>query len=264
MKASILMSTYNKNECLSNTLYSISKQKTSFPFEVCIADDGSKIDPEPIIRKFLPDAKYKKYEHIGFEFILSKGLTDLVDPTSDIVIIQSCDVLYSQPFIVEEICKSVKPNSISMAEVKCLPIKPDMFENFDNNINYYLNNWEILKGKYYSGSRREPNNELIPKHMRNKKIDRKKYIDYYFFLGAMFKKDLYRYVHYDICDCDCVVNYNLKFHKIKPIYMDNLKGIHQLHKRNKYPGCSLLNTCKVVCRRKMAERPEGNKGMVRL
>lgn len=246
MKASILMSHFNKNECLPNTLHSISKQKASFPFEVCIVDDGSKVDPGPVIKKFLPYAKYQRYDHIGFEKILSKGFTTLIDPQSEIVIIQSCDIVYTQPFIVEELCKNLKPHSIAMAEVKCLPIKLDMYKNFDVEINNYLTNWNNIKGAYYSGSKRPPN---------------KGYIDYIFFLAAMFKKDLYKYVRYDVCDCDCVVNYNIKYHKIIPIFLDNLKGIHQLHKRNKYPGCSLLKTCNISCRRK---GKKGNIGKLRL
>lgn len=249
MKASILMSTYNKNDCLPNTLYSISKQQTSFPLEVCIVDDGSTVDPEPIIRKFIPDAKYKRFEtRIGFETVLSKGFESLVSPDSEIVIIQSCDIIHTQPFLVEELCKNVKPKSMAMCEVKSFPVELDAYKNFDIKMNDYLSNWNNMKGRYYSGSKRPPN---------------KGYIDYIFFLAAMYRSDLY-YINYHVCDCDCVVNYNIKFRKISPIFVDKLKGIHQEHKRNKYPGCSLIKTCKISCRRKGKPTSIGNKGKLRL
>lgn len=249
MKASLLMSTYNKNDCLPNTLYSISRQETSFPFEVCIVDDGSDINPEPIIREFLPNAKYKRFEkRIGFEKVLSDGFISLVSNDTNIVIIQSCDIIHTQPFLVEELCKNVKPRSMSMTEVKSFSVELDMYKNFDLKVKEYLSTWDSIPGRYYSGSKRPPN---------------KGYIDYIFFLAAMYKEDLY-YINYHICDCDCVVNYNIKFKKIIPIFVDHLKGIHQEHKRNKYPGCSLIKTCKIACRRKGKPDSIGNRGKLRL
>jgi glycosyltransferase involved in cell wall biosynthesis len=227
------MSTYNKNEYLPNTLFSISRQKTSFPFEVCVADDGSTIDPEPIIKQFLPEAKYKRFnKRIGFETILSKALA-LADPLSDIVIAQSSDVVYLQPFIIEELCKNLKPHSIVMAEVKNVSVSLEMYKNFDIEVEKIFSNWGSC-GRVYSGSKRPPS---------------RGYTEYIFFLGSIFKSDLYS-LGYDKCDCDCVVDYNLKLNKFSPIFLDNLKGIHQTHQRNRYPGCSFIKTCKISCRRK--------------
>ena len=223
------MATYNKNRYLPNVLTSISKQKTSFPFEVCIVDDFSRVDPEPIIRKHLDpkiELKYKRLTHnVGGRFSRNICL-DMADPEADVAIITSCDVIYCQPFLLEELCTNVESGIFTMPEILDLDVPGNMHEKFNLAMDFVLRKWR--KGDYnhatvYAGSRRDD--------------DR-----HFFFLGAIRIDDLKK-IGYRENSCDHILDDNIKKLGMKPKFLDHVKAIHQHHKFERHP-CREINTCK--------------------
>ncbi len=229
MKVSLLMSTYNKNDVLPNTLYSISRQKTTFPLEVCIVDDCSTVDPEPIIKGFLPDAKYRRLsEHIG-PFDRNQCL-DLMSPDTDVVILQSCDVIHAQPFAVEELCKHVGDKTITLAEVIDIPVDVLLFQNFDFEVQQILGNWESY---IYS----------LTMH-----VGRGRSNQWLFFLGAIRKTDL-ESIGYEDNSCDAVLHQTMRRHNFHPPnLLAYVRGIHQCHIKTWYT-CPLVEKCEFYCSR---------------
>lgn len=233
MKAAIFMSTYNKNESLANALYTISRQKTNFPFEVCIVDDGSDVSPEPIIRKFLPDAKYKALGRIGFVAAGGKSF-DLVSDDVDVIVVQSAEVMYLQDDLVERLCLAVEPKKFTVAHVKNITVDSFMYKYFDdlnNGRSGLLGQWEGTSGiDVYSGSDRPGGDWLL-------------------FLGAMRREDLELVGFRNRC-CDVVIQQKMKEHGLTPIFMDDLKAIHQKHPPAHGWPCRLVDQCPYWCLRK--------------
>ncbi len=230
MKVSLFMSTYNKNSVLPNTLYSISRQKTTFPLEVCVVDDCSDIDPEPIIKGFLPDVKYRRLsEHIGPQFAKNQCL-DLMSPDTDVVILQSCDVIQAHPFTVEELCKHVGDKTITLAEVIDIRTNILLFQNFDFEVQHMLDNWE----RYITYSTTQ--------------VGRKRPNEWLFFLGAIRREDL-ESIGYGDNSCDAVLHQTMRHREFnRPTLLAYVKGIHQCHPKTWYI-CPLVETCEFYCSR---------------
>jgi len=225
MKASICFATCNKNDCLANTLYSISRQKTSFDFEVCIVDDHSDLDPWPIIKEFLPNAKYKRLEQKAIGFQAPNVCLDLVSPDSDIVILQSCDVLYINDNVVEELCRHVKPKNVFFAEIAEIETPTDMYKNFDQWTQDLLNRWP----------------EVPLRIARNA-------LHYWlFFLGAIMKSDLDVLNYRENC-CDAIMSPKMKAHGFDAYVLTYIKGVHQKHPKA-LADCHMVEQCEYYCAR---------------
>ena len=219
------MATYNKNECLSNTLYSLARQKTTFPVEVCIVDDVSVQDPVNIIKKFIPSCKYKRLDkYAGVYWSIGKCL-DLVSDDTDVIVLQSCDVIYTQDNIIETLCRSVAPKVFTMPEVRDLEVNPNMYKNFDKELKQLVSGkalryrmehgpWHI----FYSGSK-QPDPATR----------------WYFFLGAIRKDDLLS-TNFKNNAFDKKIAKEMKEKRFSPRYLDSLIGIHQKHKAMNYKG----------------------------
>lgn len=139
MKVAILMSTYNKSDILYNVLKSISIQKTSFPFYLVVVDDASTCEEkvEDILNFF--DIPYKFIQltiNVGFSHALSKCLS-LVSEDTDILVLQSADVLYSDENTLETLVKGVSEKTFTLAEVRNVKIPVDLWKQWDS-IDYYL------------------------------------------------------------------------------------------------------------------------------
>jgi len=233
MKASICMSIYNKNDFLPNVFYSLSKQKTTFPFEVCIVDDHSDVDPYPIIEEFLVRKgipvnyhRFDKYEGFmhAYDLVLKMSSKDC-----DRMILQSADVMYLEDNIIEELCKNLTPKKFTMLEVYNLQILKDFYLDFEKNKNEMLQNWDKFEKLehqllYYEGLKRPTT--------------------WFFFLGAILKKDL----HENYAVCDMLFNRNLHSNRMRPKFL-NLHAVHQNHEHQKYV-CPLLKTCGICSRKK--------------
>lgn len=233
MKAAIFMSIYNKNEPLPNVLYTISRQKTSFPFEVCIVDDGSDVSPEPIVRKFLPDVRFKSLGRIGFVSAYGKSF-DLVSDDVDVIVVQSAEVMYLQDDLIERLCLAVKSKRFTMAHVKNVEVDPFAYKYFDDPNNGragLVSRWEETGGiDVYSGSDRPGGDWLL-------------------FLGAMRREDL-ELTGFRTRACDIVMQHKMKEHGLTPIFMDDLKAIHQKHPPAHGWPCHLVDQCEYWCIRK--------------
>jgi glycosyltransferase involved in cell wall biosynthesis len=216
MKASFLLTTYNKNTYLPNVLYSIAQQKTSFPLDICILDDFTAEDPVDIVKQFLPDAKYKRLEKRAGTHHSTPECFKMADADSDIIILMSADVVICQPFVIEELCKGVGSKKVAIAEVKDRAIAPDFYKNFNENVEAAFKDWD--KYKSYSGTNRG---------------------GFWLFLAAIMKEDFLE-VKIDKVNCDRINTTMMKRNKYTAYYMDELKGIHQKHGWSRH-ACTRAN-----------------------
>lgn len=218
MKATIYMATYNKNDVLPNTLYSIARQEVSFPYEVCIIDDHSDVDPEPIIRKFIPDAKYKRFDNQqGFDVVTAHAL-DMASDDADILIMQSADVMHYSKDSIERLCNGVAKKVICMAEVHNTHPPVDMYKDFEKQLPKILFQWQAGEVRSRPGK-------------------------YYFFLGAIKRADYESLSCVKKPHCDVILKDELKKAGIKENYPPGLIGFHQHHSTSTIP-CTSLGTCK--------------------
>ena len=226
MKATLFMATYNKNNELPNTLYSIARQKISFPLEVCIVDDNSDIDPEPIIRKFIPSAKYKRLDKQVSPDVIHSYALDLASKDSDILIRQSSDVIHGSTNTIERLCKGVAKKKICMATVANTDPPLNMHKKFDKVLPTILK--QHRKGK------------------RRSKAGGTTQTSFYFFLGAI------RRTEYESLDCtkgphcDVMLAEELMLKKYIANYPKKLFGFHQPHPKSLIP-CSRIDTCDLFC-----------------
>jgi hypothetical protein len=231
VKASICMSIYNKNDFLPNVFYSLSKQKISFPFEVCIVDDHSDIDPYPLVEEFLVQkgisVKYNRFsEYRGFMYAYDTALK-MSSEDCNCMILQSADVIYLEENIIQQLCTNLSPSFITLLEVYNIQIEKNFYQHFEENKNFVLKHWNDYKKiaqqlLYYEGLKRKTS--------------------WFFFLGGILKKDLNK--NYSTCD----MLFNQKLHKnhIRPRFL-NLHAIHQNHRHQHYV-CPLIKTCGMCSR----------------
>jgi len=220
MKAAIYMATYNKNDCLSNTLYSIARQKVPFPYEVCIIDDHSDIDPEPIIKKIIPDAKYKRFSsQQGFD-VVTKHVLDLVSDDVDIMIMQSSDVMHYGLDTIERLCTGVSKKIICMATVRNTDPSHDAYKNFEVQLP------KIFDQYNHGAFRSAPGKN-------------------YFFLGSIRREDYESLGCVTKPYCDIMLERDLAAGKFKFSHPEGIVGFHQAHICTTIP-CTRLDTCNIV------------------
>ncbi|QIM61882.1 acetylgalactosaminyl-proteoglycan 3-beta-glucuronosyltransferase [Pasteurellaceae bacterium Orientalotternb1] len=90
---SIIIPTFNRGWILSITLACLCNQKTTYPFEIIVSDDGSKEDLMPIIRKYEKklDIKYVRQKDYGYQLCAVRNL-GLRTAKYDFVSILDCDM----------------------------------------------------------------------------------------------------------------------------------------------------------------------------
>jgi len=225
MKATIFMATYNKNDILPNTLFSIIRQKSSIPYEVCIIDDHSYIDPEPIIRKFIPDAKYKRLNKRHGPDVIHSFALELASNDSNILIRQSADVMHGSIDTIEKLCKGVGKKKICMAMVANTKPPLNMYKNFEKHL-------PSLIKQHRKGRKRS-------KHGKSQK-------NYYFFLGAIRRIDYESLKCTNEPHCDVMLSEELFKSKFTTNYPQKLIGFHQQHPQSLAP-CSRHETCLRTC-----------------
>ena len=231
LKASIIMSIYNKPEVLPNTLMSIARQKTSFPLEVCIVDDLSDIDPEPIIKKFLPDAKYRRLrKNHGFAFSKNVCL-DMVSDDTTIIVPMAADIIMLRDDAVENLCSRVSDKNIVISEICNMRVKKDMYLNFDAFSKPILSDW----------------NGALAKSLKPNITCRKNMTSWLFFLGAILKKNIID-LGYRRVSCDAVLWQKMAKGGYSGELLTTVKAVHQYHKSILIP-CKIDNTCAFYCSR---------------
>jgi glycosyltransferase involved in cell wall biosynthesis len=245
MKASVFIAIYNKRDELHNCLYSISKQVVDFPIEYCFVDDCSDEDPLPIIKKFLSnsDVKYKRLsKHVGFIYAQSECF-NLMSSDSDIIILQSADVIITRSNCYSILCREVKDKIITLSCVVDIPVDKYLWKsNYDETINKITENWE----------------EYITRIDLN--IDGNTYkncstlysgrpeCSWLFFCGAIKTKDLID-LGYIEGGCDAMLHSKMKSMRYGAKLFPLMKVIHQRHVK-KTPLCPIINKCKIHCIRK--------------
>lgn len=227
-----------KRGCLKNTLMSISRQITSFNFELCVIGD---VTGHSNLEKYITDHfKINKNNNLlkikvkdlkkklGFTGAPAKAL-GLTSKSSSKIIILASDCMMLQNDILEKLYKNVSPKSPVFAESTDVHVEPDFYKNFTDNAKDILKNWDNLLLIY-------PN--MVSRHNRKAWL---------FFSGAAMKEDLLE-LGYDNVSCDAVLwqkmmplNYNAKLIKSANV-------AHQVHSRSDY-GCPHVTTCKFYCSR---------------
>ena len=90
---SIVIPTYNRKMILSITLACLCHQNTEYPFEVIVADDGSKEELAPIVRMYENqlDIKYVRQKDYGYQLCAVRNL-GLRTAKYEFVSILDCDM----------------------------------------------------------------------------------------------------------------------------------------------------------------------------
>lgn len=103
---SIVVPTFNRSKILDITLACLVNQRTEYPFEVIVADDGSKEDLTPVIRKYESklDIKFVRQKDYGYQLCAVRNL-GLRAAKYRYVSILDCDMapntLWVQSYIAE-------------------------------------------------------------------------------------------------------------------------------------------------------------------
>lgn len=197
LKCSIVMSTRNKAEELERTLKSIFSQKVPFPYEVIVVDDGSTDSTKDVCKKY--KLKYIHLENDHYRNPSKARNMGYKVARGEIVIAQSDDIIHRKPNTIQALVENLKQGEFLIAEV---------------------HNYEFVNGI--------PSRFIL--EYSGLKIEHP-----YFFLGALWRTDLYAIGGSDeqfVDPCyddnwfaDCLIH-GLG---LVPRYTNKAKGYHQSH-----------------------------------
>ncbi len=229
IRASVLVTSYNKNDVLPNVFHSISRQRTDFEFEVCFLDDCSLVDPRSIYDEHLR-VEHKKgvrlHQHIGNrgnqhcfprhpEFTSSYGMTfQMADEQSEVIVVQSADVVWTQDDILQKFVDGMEENHIQICCVKNLQVDLDLWQDFETRVRPLIE--RSPKDCSYQGTCRGP---LSPEGRTQ---------EWYDFLMPFYRKDMVGRLQYVYDNRDTTLNAHLQKH-YTPDFRDDIVGIHQAH-----------------------------------
>lgn len=149
--ASICLSTHNKPELLRNTLASIFRQHSSFEFETIVVDDGSKDNAVREICQAYPVIYHRIERPPVFRNPCTARNVAYKLARGKVVIAQSDEVLHVTEDAIQRLVTCLRPGRFLLANVFCLNPKGQ------------------ICGEYTGPGRQAP----------------------YFFLGSMYREDLY-------------------------------------------------------------------------
>ena len=134
-RASIFIAAHNKRVPMSNVIHSISIQKTSFPFEVCFVEDASDLNEEclSILDHKLPHDMWK-YCRLTKNVGCGKSQIEclsMMSPDSDVIVLQSADVMYAGTDVLEKLVLGVEPMICTMAEVRNVEVPERLWADYD-------------------------------------------------------------------------------------------------------------------------------------
>jgi len=249
-KAAVIIAAYNKHEVFRNVLTGLMRQKVSFPWELCIADDGSDVDLWPIIKETWPKPQNVIYERIAIpkdspEWELwgsKKKVYSLVSDDVDVIVSLASDVIMLDNNVIQKLCEGVGERKFTMTEVFTKKVDPDMYKNFDNWSNEMLSNWNNfnVQTECFCGKGKPTR--------------------WYMFLGALRRKDIDDIDFFNSCDVIYSQKLGGKFGRNpqdknpdKPIgrftvnYPD-VRAVHQMHVSEDVK-CHMVEKCRIGCRR---------------
>lgn len=229
MKASLIIAHYEKYSELPNTLCGLLSELDRRDVETIFIDDASLYDPKPVVAKILSSAKAPwKYERLekrlGSRRSRGYGVS-LMDPTSEIVLTLSSDIILVSPGIIEAMINSVEDGYVALPEVKNMPVAECAWENIDFFKKTVLTNWNMYAGgkAIYQGPSR-PDGRL------------------FLFCAALTKKTALE-LGFDGLSCDLAFSEKMKSFGVKPIWLDSFKAVHQMHPWVQHP-CADLGACR--------------------
>lgn len=236
MKVAICIATHNKDEALNNVFYSISRQKTSFPFEVVIVDDAS----EDITGLMEAGARHLEAKGVPHKVMfLSRNVgcgrsqafcLDLLSEGVDTIVLQSADVLYASDDVLERLCRETAPGRFALAEVRNVLVDPELWRSWDKNLPYYLEFERQMETLHHINS--DPDqphsgsytiqHTIFSGPGQPRPLER-----FYFFLGAIRKDDLLETCFAMNCMDKAISN---DLHRLgkECVYVDAV-GLHQRH-----------------------------------
>lgn len=230
----IAMSIRNKNDCLGNTLFSIKNQDTKYKYNLCFFDDGSKVSPEPIIKKYFKPNLYRlkvKKNSVSFENFY-RELNKFIPSETSILILQSADIIWRDRKCLDKLVEPFFGKNGSINDIITIPMK---IKNYD--INPYLHEGT----KFYDGLNKDLNNLLGRGHDQNPK---------YMFLGAM-KRDTFSSIlnckawNSDAV-CDIIMRDTITKNLRVPIRTIDTSVVHQRHIKIDHK-CSSIDICSHPC-----------------
>jgi glycosyltransferase involved in cell wall biosynthesis len=241
MKVSIILTFYNKQNCNRNTIYSILRQKTNFPFEVLIVNDNSPNDDFSYLSKIKKPLnitlKYKKNEtNMGSNFGHQTAL-GMMDDDVDIIVTQSSDVLYATEYTLQKLVDGVDDNHYTSGAVANMKIDTNLWKNMENELPKIVDKmWPKMEN---------PKTKYMYTSSKNPRL--------YWFLAAIKKDHLFKYFTWRENACDVKTKEELiklnKDGKLFVRWIDDAMAIHQKHPQVIHP-CPIVDVCKFKCPRK--------------
>lgn len=197
LQASICIATRDKPVILDRTLASIDRQRDDVPFEVCVADDGS----GPEVREICRSHRVEKYVRLENEVYRNPATARNVAfkvAVAPTIIQQSDDVLHDGEATIADMLAAMKPGTFVIATV---------------------HNYDFERGRI---------------HNQYTGIENPRP---FFFLGAIYRSDLYAAGGYD--EDFVAPGYDDNWHAdslvrglgLVPVFLPHVHGLHHDHSR---------------------------------
>ena len=218
MKATVFTTIYNKEECFENTLFSLFLQVTDFDWELRVYDDCSRVDQEPLVRKYFPNAYYERIDkHVPFDAMMSYCLGG----ESEVVVMMSADVMLAGHDVLKTVVDNVARGQASFATVFNSPVKSAMYRKWDEHLKTLWANIgrkvPVFRSSPYLGTR-------------------------YFFFGGILRADLKK-MNANKPWCDIMLDQRMK--DMNAVWPKQTFGIHQDHAQTTLP-CTRIDECTIT------------------
>lgn len=136
---SVVIPTFNRSHILSVTLAALTHQKTDYPFEIIVADDGSQEDITQVIRQFEPllEIKYVRQKDTGYRLSAVRNL-GIRTAAYEFVSIIDCDMAPSPSWVQTNVDILLESNEVAV-------VGPRKYVDTSTlNIKHYLNDKDFL------------------------------------------------------------------------------------------------------------------------
>lgn len=245
MKVAVILTFYNKQYCNKNTVYSVLRQITDFPFEVLIVNDASPTDDFSFLNKVKLqnniNLKYSKNEkNLGSNFGHKTALK-MMSNDVDIVVTQSSDVMYATQHTLQKLVEGVDNKHYTSGTVANIQVNPNLWKDLKNGLP------KLIKKKW--PRMENPKTKYMYTSKSNPRL--------YWFLAAIKRKHLMNYFTWADNACDVKTKDELirlkREEKLFCRFVDEAMAIHQSHPQNIHP-CPIMDQCPYTCVRKRGKK----------